>query len=122
MTQFKSLITVLAVALLTGLSPALAQVPSPIPSTTQVQAVPAFYATIPLSATAAANAQTTLTIPAPAPNQYNYVCTLQFSISQNATGSAITNAVTTSTNFNGYALKVSHAGTAIRAACQHATR
>src|SRR5262245_27191175 len=63
------------------------------------------YALIPISATGAANAQVTLTIPAPAPTMYNYVCTIHFNASQNATSSANTNQVTTSTNFNSWALK-----------------
>lgn len=65
------------------------------------------YTLVPISATAAVNAQTTLTIPAPPPGYYNYICTLRFSASNNATGTAAVNAVTTSTNFNAYAIKFS---------------
>lgn len=62
-----------------------------------------------ISSTAAVNTQTTLTIPAPAAGLYNYVCTLRFGKSDDTTGTVATNAVTTSTNFNSYALKFSHA-------------
>lgn len=65
------------------------------------------YSMIPISSTAAVNAQTTLTIPAPPPSFYNYVCTIHLNLSQDATGTVITNAVTTSTNFNNWALKFS---------------
>lgn len=66
------------------------------------------YATTPISATAAASAQATLTIPAPAPGLYNYLCALHFNASHDATAStALVNGVTTSTNFNSYAIKFS---------------
>lgn len=71
-----------------------------------------YYYTIPISSTAAVAAQTTLTIPAPPPGLYNYVCFLHFNASQNGTATASTNAVTTSTNFNSYAIKYSLAATA----------
>lgn len=58
-----------------------------------------------ISATAAVNTQTTLTIPAPAAGFYNYVCSLHFNASQSGTGAANNNLVTTSTNFNAYAIK-----------------
>jgi len=70
------------------------------------------YAVTPISATAAVNAQTTLTIPAPASGLYNYVCTLHYNASQNGTSTANTNQVTTSTNFNSYAIKYSLGATA----------
>lgn len=89
-----------------------AQSPAPTGSTAIVQPVQSYYALIPISATAAVNTQTTLSIPAPAPNLYNYVCFLGFNASQNGTGSAISNAVTTSTNFNSLALKFSMTATA----------
>lgn len=79
---------------------------------TIVQQAPAYTSMTPISSTGAANAQTTLTIPAPPANMYNYVCYLHFNISQNATATASTNAVTTSTNFNSYAIKYSAAATA----------
>ena len=92
--------------------PTFAQNASPVPNTTPVQAVTAYYAMVPISATAAVNTQTTLTIPAPAPGLYNYVCFLGFNASQNGPSTAISNAVTTSTNFNAFALKFSLAATA----------
>jgi len=101
----------LLLALLAFSANAFAQVPSPTLSQ-PVQMVPAYYATIPISATAAVATQTTLTLPAPASNLYNYVCTLAFSASQNGTSTANSNAVTTATNFNSFALKFSLAATA----------
>lgn len=79
---------------------------------TLVQLAPALYGLTPISSTAAVAAQTTLTIPAPPAGQYNYICDLHFNASQNATSTASTNAVTTSTNFNSYAIKYSLAATA----------
>lgn len=94
-------------ALLAAMATTHAQSPSPVPAQL-IQHVQSYYALTPISATAAANAQTTLTIPAPPANLYNYVCTLSFNYSQtNTTGTALTNAVTTSTNFNSFALKMS---------------
>lgn len=63
---------------------------------------------IPISATAAVNTAVTLTIPAPAGGLYNYVCSLTYQVSTNATGGANTNVVTTSTNFNSFAIKFSN--------------
>lgn len=85
---------------------ALAQNLSAIPAT-PVQGVPSYYSVIPLTATAAVNTQTTLTVPAPAGGLYNYICQIAFNASQSATGAALNNQVTTSTNFNGFALKFS---------------
>jgi len=66
------------------------------------------YPLVPISATAAASTQTTLTIPAPVPGLYNYVCSLHFNASHDNTATtALTNGVTTSTNFNSYAIKTS---------------
>lgn len=65
----------------------------------------------PISATAAVNTQTTLTIPAPSGGLYNYVCSLAYQINQDATGTVYTNAVSTSTNFNSFAVKVSQLAT-----------
>jgi hypothetical protein len=87
-------------------APTFAQTLSPIPST-PVQAVPSFYSLVPISATSAVNAQTTLTIPAPASGLFNYVCLLGFNASQSATGAILSNQVTTSTNFNSFAIKFS---------------
>lgn len=82
------------------------------PSATAAQLTQAKYYLIPLSATVAAGSQATLTIPAPAPGLYNYICTLHYNASQNGTSTVQTNAVTTSTNFNSYAIKYSLAATA----------
>jgi hypothetical protein len=66
------------------------------------------YQMVSIAATAAASAQATLTIPAPAPSFYNYVCTLHFNASHDNTATtALTNGVTTSTNFNSFAIKFS---------------
>jgi hypothetical protein len=74
-----------------------------------VQSAPSVYGLVPISATAAASAQATLTIPAPAQaGYYNYVCSLHFNASHDGTATtAATNSVTTSTNFNSYAIKFS---------------
>lgn len=60
-----------------------------------------------VTASAAVATQTTLTVPKPAPGLYNYVCALQFVASQDGTATAIDQAVTTSTNFNSFALQFS---------------
>lgn len=109
--MFISALSIIALVLSFALS-AQAQSPSPIPNASPVQPVNAYYSMIPISATQAVNTQTTLTIPAPAANVYNYVCWLGFNASQNATSTAISNAVTTSTNFNSFALKFSLAAVA----------
>ena len=70
------------------------------------------YVLVSTSQTQAVNTQTTLTIPAPPPSFYNYVCSIHFNASQNATSTAITNSVTTSTNFNSWAIKFSLAAVA----------
>jgi len=62
---------------------------------------------IPISATAAVNTQTTLTIPAPPGGMYNYVCSLAFQLGNDTTATVVTNVVSTSTNFNSFAVKVS---------------
>lgn len=100
------------ISLLAGSAYLLAQVMSSIQSATPVQAITAYYATIPISATAAVNTQTTLTIPAPAPGLYNYVCRLEFVASQDGTSAANSNLTTSSTNFNSFAMKYSLAATA----------
>lgn len=79
---------------------------------TLAQAVASQYFVIPISTTAAVNNQVTLTIPAPPPGLYNYVCSLAFNISQDATSTAAVNVTTSSTNFNSFALKLSLAATA----------
>ena len=85
---------------------------SPQAGTTPVQQTQSLYYTTPISATAAVNNQVTLTIPAPAAGLYNYVCSLTYHASQDGTATAQTNAVTTSTNFNSFALKYSLTATA----------
>lgn len=91
--------------------PAMAQNTLP-PGATLIQPATAQMYTTPISATAAVNNQVTLTIPAPPPGQYNYVCSFSFHASQDGTATVQTNAVTTSTNFNAFALKYSLAATA----------
>ena len=109
---FRSLPARLALALLLLVAPtlaatALAQVPTLVTATTPaVNIVP-----IPISATSAVNNQTTLTIPAPAGGLSNYVCYLAYEISQDATSTAYSVAVSTSTNFNSFAVKVSQPAT-----------
>lgn len=76
----------------------------------QVQMNQSGYFAFPISATSTAvNTQAILTIPAPVSGLYNYVCYLAFNTSDDASGAtvAITNGVTTSTNFNSFALKFS---------------
>lgn len=71
------------------------------------------YVLTPISATAAVGSAAVLTIPAPATGLFNYVCYLKLEGSADATGaSVITNAVTTSTNFNSFAAKFSNANVA----------
>lgn len=96
----------LTLVLLFGATSAWAQQASPFPAT-PVQATPGFYSQIAISATAAVNNQTTLTIPAPTGGAYNYICYLGFNASQSVTGAELNNQVTTSTNFNSFALKFS---------------
>ncbi len=104
---------VLSLLILTVVSAGLfAQNYSGLPNSTPVQSMTPYYTLIPISATAAVNNQTTLTIPAPAAGLFNYVCWLNYHASQDGTATAQTNAVTTSTNFNSYALKYSLTATA----------
>lgn len=60
-----------------------------------------------LTATAGSGATATVTIPAPPPGQYNYVCYLALEGSNDNTATAVTNAVTTNTNFGTFAGKFS---------------
>jgi len=98
-----AVVAVLLAALVPGIvKPVLArQAPTIVQGTTPAITLVA------ISATAAVNTQTTLTIPAPAGGLYNYVCTLAYQIGNDNTGAAISNAVSTSTNFNAFAVKVS---------------
>lgn len=81
-------------------------------TSTRVTPTVALYFTTPISATAAVNNQVTLTIPAPAAGLFNYVCSINYHASQDGTATAQTNAVTTSTNFNSFAIKYSLTATA----------
>lgn len=104
-TIFFALLTLLVLAVL-GLGAQVSNQP-----TTSVN-ISVVYPLTAISATAAANTQTTLTIPAPGAGLYNYVCSLGFNASNNNTGAVITNAVSTSTNFNAFAIKFSVLSTA----------
>lgn len=63
------------------------------------------------NATAAVNNQVTLTLTPPS-GQFVYLCGLDFAASQNATSTANTNSVVTSTNLGGWAYKYSLAAVA----------
>lgn len=105
----RTLVTLMTVLLLAAF---VARAQNIAPATaTQVQATQGYYFTTPISATAAVATVTTLTIPAPPGGLYNYVCSLALNASQNASATAATNAVTTSTNFNAFALKFSFPAT-----------
>ena len=106
MKRLISLLSMFAVSLVFCVE-VFAQANVPLSTATQVQAGTAINYQIPISATGAVNAQVTLTIPAPTAGLFNYVCTLGFNASQSATGAALNNQVTTSTNFNSFALKFS---------------
>jgi len=84
---------------------------NPAPNgTTTAQAVTALYGLTAISATATGGTVTTLTIPAPTTSGfYNYICYLALNASEdNVTPTvALTNVVTSSTNFNSQALKFS---------------
>lgn len=113
MKSFRHLLVALAMVLAAVAPPVLLaqNTVSPSGAVTVQQGLPYYYVT-PISATAAVNNQTTLTIPAPAAGLYNYVCTLRYEASQDGTATAAVNSVTTSTNFNAFALKYSLAATA----------
>lgn len=109
----KSLMALAAVFVLALSAPAFAQNPSGVAGSVPTQlGSPAYTLTV-LTATAAVNNQVTLTIPAPTQSgYYNYVCSLFYHASQDGTATAQTNAVTTSTNFNAFAIKYSLTATA----------
>ena len=109
MTKFRFLSVLWLAAAWLVASPAQAQVSTQ--PTTPVTVASAYTLT-PISATAAVNNQVTLTIPAPPAGWYNYVCTLHYHASQDGTATVQTNAVTTSTNFNTFAIKYSLTATA----------
>jgi len=116
MKGFKYPILSLAALVLVGamlVGPGRISAQSPLPAGgSLVQAAPAQTAVIPISSTAAVNNQVTLTIPAPPPGMYNYVCYLHYGAHQDGTATVQTNAVTTSTNFNSFAVKYSLTATA----------
>lgn len=89
-------------------SVAQAQTATLVQSTTPASSI----VLIPASATAAAGSPAVLTIPAPAGSLYNYICYLAYDVSVGAGGTVTTNAVSTSTNFFSFAIKVSNPGTA----------
>lgn len=107
-----SLLAAVAVLMFVA-APVRAQNPAGVAGAVPVQLGSPAYTLTAISATAAVNNQVTLTIPAPtASGYYNYVCYLGYNASQDGTATAQTNAVTTSTNFNSFALKYSLTATA----------
>lgn len=102
---------VLMVATLGLALPAFAQNASVPANAVLVQPTLPYYFLTPLSATAAVNTQTTLSIPAAA-GLYNYVCYLAYQVNNDNTGTAVSNVVSTSTNFNAFAVKFSAVATA----------
>lgn len=100
------------VGTLVGLLPILKAQNAPIASAIPVQPTQGLYYSIPISATAAVGSPAVLSIPTPPPNQYSYVCSLALNENTNGTGGVLTNVVTTSANFGGFALKFSNAGAA----------
>ena len=111
MTQMfrKSLMAILAAVTFLMLAP-LAQAQQPTIGTL-VTPVPTTITVIPITATATAGSTSTLTIPTPNGGLSNYVCSLAFEISNNNTGTALNNVVSTSTNFNSFAVKTTLAAT-----------
>ena len=85
---------------------AYAQAPTVVQATT-----PSGITLIPISATAAVANATTLTIPAPPGGLYNYVCWLAYEVGQDATGTVLSLATSSSTNFNAFAVKFSQLAT-----------
>lgn len=83
--------------------PILAQAPTIVSFTTPQSGI----VLIPISSTAAVNNATVLTLPAPAGGLSNYVCYLAYEVSTDATGGALSNVVSTSANFNSFAVKFS---------------
>lgn len=91
---------------------AMAQVGPVQPGQTAVQAGPSLSSLTPVSATAAVNTQTTVTIQAPPNGMYVYVCKLAYQVNNDNTATAVSNVVSTSTNFNSFATKFSSPATA----------
>lgn len=109
--MIKKLLVLIAIPLILSAVFVHAQNP-PQAGPIQTQNNQSLYYTIPISATAAVNTATTLTIPAPPAGLYNYVCRLAWNLSNDNTGTVVTNIVSTSTNFNSFATKVSEVVTA----------
>ena len=100
-----------ALLALVAVVPSFAQAPTVVSATTPAPNI----VLIPISATSATvNAVATLTIPAPAGGLSNYVCSLAYQVGNDGTGTAISNAVSTTTNenFNTFAVKFSQPATA----------
>lgn len=108
--RFRPLILAFMLAVMTMASPAFAQNTAPNGVTPVTLSQSTYYLT-PISATAAVNTATTLTIPAAA-GLYNYVCSLAYQVNNDNTATAVTNVVSTSTNFNAFAVKFSAIATA----------
>ena len=97
-----------ALLALVAVVPSFAQAPTVVSATTPAPNI----VLIPISATNSVNTATTLTIPAPAGGLSNYVCMLAYQLNNDGTGTAVSNVVSTSTNFNSFAIKVSQPATA----------
>ena len=109
MRTFKTLAIALALVVLGAVS-GFAQAPVPVSLTTPTYA--SGITVIPITATAIVNTQTTLTIPTPPGGMTNYVCSLGYQLSNDNTGTVASNLVSTSTNFNSFAVKFSQTVTA----------
>jgi len=111
---FTSLALLVAFVTTLAVRPAAAQNPpgNGNGNTVPVQLVTGYWPLTPISATGAVNVATVLTIPAPSnPNFFNYICSLAFELNSDGTGGAISNQVSTSTNFNAFAVKASFPAT-----------
>lgn len=109
--MMRNIFRTLALLLILGIAaPVLAQNPSPN-GVTPVQPGQGAFSLTPISSTAAVNTATTLTIPASA-GLYGYVCDLKYQVNNDNTATAVTNVVSTSTNFNSFAVKFSAPATA----------
>lgn len=110
-SRFLSAVLLAASILALAVAPASAQNTTMPSGAVAVQPGLPYYYLTPISATAAVNTQTTLTIPAAA-GLYNYVCYLAYQVGNDNTGTAVSNVVSTSTNFNSFAVKFSMVATA----------
>lgn len=100
------------ILLVIALSSAVAQVAPVQPGVTPVQAGPSLATLTAVTATAAVNTATTLTIQAPPNGMYVYVCKLAYQVNNDNTATAVTNVVSTNTNFGTFATKFSSPATA----------